>query len=109
MIQIPSFAVGLPWKWIGAVAGAIAIVAAVVFSIHAYGNARYEAGQSDERAAWEKAADKIEAESRSSAERAGKAAQRREEEYVEAVAAERQQIEEAIEEGSSPLDVLFGG
>ena len=44
----------LPYKWIGVALAALAVVAAVFFSIKAYGGARYDAGVLEERAVWEK-------------------------------------------------------
>jgi len=44
----------LPLKWIGIGVGALALVTTIVFSIKSYGDARYDAGQLEERVIWEK-------------------------------------------------------
>lgn len=53
-MQLPFSLPSLPYKWIGVALAALAVVAAVFFSIRAYGSARYDAGVLEERVIWEK-------------------------------------------------------
>lgn len=89
------------WLLIGA---ALAVVAAVLW----FGHARYQAGVRDTDAKWEAAGERLAAQ----AEKAGTVADRREadriEDHAAAVAAEKERIDEAVADGRSPLDVLFG-
>jgi hypothetical protein len=87
------------------IAGALAVVAGVLW----FGHARYQAGVRDTDAKWEAAGERLVKQ----AQKAGTNADRREaariEDHAAAVAAEKERIDEAVAAGGSPLDVLFGG
>lgn len=95
------------WGWyaIGAALAALAIYLAV----SAYGNSRYDAGVKDTDAKWEEASARLKAQAEKSATRADDAAAKRLEEHRIQVEDEAKALEAAKAEGSSPLDVLFGG
>jgi hypothetical protein len=76
--------------------------------IERYGDQRQEAGVQQERAAWEEANRKIQTKVIKAQDKATEQAVIREANYAEAVAEEREKIDEAVAENRSPLDVLFG-
>lgn len=105
LLPIPA---NIPWKAIGIALAALMAVAAVWFSIDAYGDARYDAGQAKADADWKAAAEKLEEQSEEAGQKAETGAIEREAEYVERLEEEKERIDDAVREGDSPLDVLFG-
>lgn len=97
----------LPYKWIGVALVGLLAVAAVFFAIRAYGDARYDAGVADTDARWIAAGEKLEQESEASANAADAAAEARTIQFNDALAEEKEKIDEAIAAGADPLDVLF--
>lgn len=97
---IPSWA-----KWLG---GVLLLLGVVYLLIDAHGDSRYREGQATEKAAWEAA----EARLREKAVEAGAEATRaeivRQREREAIVEQERERINEAIERGDSPFDVMDG-
>lgn len=91
---------GKTWLMIG---GAIALIAAVLW----FGHSRYQAGVADTDAKWEAAAEKLAEQARQSADAATRREATRIEAHAAQVAAEKEKIDAAIAEGSSPLDALF--
>ncbi len=85
------------------------VVLAFVLALNAYGDARYDAGVSETDAKWEEAGRRLEKQATVSAGKADAASVVRVEEFNDRVAAEKDRLDEAEREGSSPLDVLFGG
>ena len=69
----------------------------------------YSAGVSDTDAKWKAASEEVEKQAEVATARADSAAEVRAVEHVQQVEKEKEKIDEAIREGSSPLDVLFGG
>lgn len=106
-MAIPAPPFTIPWKWIGVAVAALVIVSTVFFSIQAYGNSRFEAGEAKADAAWAAAADKLEEESKASATAADVPAIERQIEYNEKLAEEKDKIDEASETGGSVFDVMF--
>lgn len=88
------------WLMIG---GAIVLIAAVLW----FGHSRYQAGVSDTDAKWEAAAEKLAEQARQSADSATRREAPRIAAHAAQVAAEKEKIDAAIAEGSSPLDALF--
>lgn len=72
-----------------------------------YGNARYNAGRSDEERAWQEASDRLKEKAIHSAETADEAATKVEELHSVEVALEKEKIDAAIAAGDSPFNVLF--
>ena len=109
--------------WAGAVAffktplgkgvgGAILIgllIWGVLAWLDSYGDRRYREGVTATDRKWEEASERLERQAEQSATRADDVAANRLAEHVEQVAAEQEQVNDAIENGSSPFDVLFGG
>lgn len=102
--------------WAKRLAGPIIWVLAIViiggliwWRVDAYGDRRFDAGVALERGKWEAAEEKLKQEASASATRADDAAAKRLEVHKEQVDAERQSFDQAVRDGTSPLDVLFGG
>ncbi len=96
------------WKWVGI----LVLIALVIFlfwrALDNYGDARYDDGVQAERAAWEEADRQLQIKVAKAQTEATASAIKREERYAAAVAEEREKIDEAVAEGRSPFDVLFG-
>jgi hypothetical protein len=95
-------------KLVAYIAIPLLILAAFYLSLDAYGDSRYREGQSDADKAWQEASDRLIAKSQKAATKADTAAAARAADYAARVEEEKEKIDEAIAEGSSPLDVLFG-
>lgn len=94
------------WAWAGM--AAIALFLAILWGLDAYGDKRYSQGKNDADAAWKAASDKLVQQSVASGQRADVAAAARQADFAAKVEEEKEKIDEAVAEGSSPLDVLFG-
>lgn len=96
------------WK----IVGVIAVISLVLFlfwrALDNYGDARYDDGIAAERAAWEEADRKLQIKVAMSQTEATASSIKREKQHAAAVAKEREKIDEAVAEGRSPFDVLFG-
>ena len=88
---------------------AVVFVLVVVWMIRDYGNSREQEGVDKERAAWVAAGEKLKKEAAQSATKADDKAVARLEEYKEQADEDRKAVDEAVENGTSPLDALFGG
>jgi hypothetical protein len=97
------------WGWIAL--GAVMLMAAFYFTLDAYGDSRYEAGQEKADAAWvkanQKANDKLMADVAKARSKAEKEAATRAIKYNEQAIIEQGKIEAAVKDGSSPFNVLF--
>lgn len=102
--MMESFVVPLWLK----IAAPIVLVLAVLIGIKLYGNSRYHAGVSDTDAKWEEASNKLKAEAAKSATKADDKAAQRLEEFVEQSKEDQEKVDEAVRNGTSPLDELFG-
>jgi hypothetical protein len=85
------------------------LVLVIWWRIDAFGDRRYDAGVTATDAKWEEAGNRLRAEAANSATRADDAAANRLGQFENQVADERREIDNAVRDGSSPLDVLFGG
>lgn len=96
-------------KLLAYVAVPLLILAAFYLALDAYGDSRYREGKTAEAEAWKAAEERLLKKSAEAGARADKAAAARQAEHAAAVAEEREKVDEAVANGSSPLDVLFGG
>lgn len=96
-------------KWAWYAIGGLALALAVFLAVRSYGNGRYDEGVTDTDAKWVEASDRLKEQAAQSATRADDAAVKRLEEFETQVEDEAKALEAAKAEGSSPLDVLFGG
>jgi hypothetical protein len=100
-------AAGVPrWAWVAL--GAVLLIVAFYLALDAYGDSRYREGKANEKAAWEQAEAEFRKKAGEAEKKADKQAAAREADHLAAVADERKKIDAAVENGSSPLDVLFG-
>lgn len=90
--------VGVPLMILAVIAGGIWLIR----------HDAYKDGRRDEQAAWQEAERRLHERERQSAARATVAADKREAEHAAKVEAEKEKIDEALAEGRSPFDVLFG-
>lgn len=92
----------------------IMVLVVVVFGgliwwmIRDYGNSREQEGVDKERAAWVTAGERLKEDAAQSATKADDKAVARLEEYKEQADADRKVVDQAVENGTSPLDALFG-
>jgi hypothetical protein len=102
-----TFLTAVP-KWAWGLLGAVVIILAVMV----WGNSRersgYKQGEAATDAKWEAASAKLREEAAKSATKADDAAAKRLEEHVEQANEDQEKVDEAIREGRSPLDALFG-
>lgn len=96
-------------KWAWYAIGIALAALALWLLLDAYGDSRYREGKKDEAAAWQAASDKLLAKAAEAETEADKRDAARAADYAAEVAEEKERIDHAIQEGSSPMDVLFGG
>lgn len=91
-----------------AVVGTILVVLiAFYFTLDAYGDSRYREGRQVENKAWKDAQNELVKEAAAATSEADKAAHASTLEHTIKVNEEKEKIDEAIADGSSPFDVLF--
>lgn len=93
----------LPWRLIGALVYAVALI----WGVLAYGNARYDKGVSDTDAAWKAASERLAKQSLEASGVAGEAADKRAEAHAERLEKEKEKIDAAVADGRDPFDVMF--
>lgn len=91
--------------------GLLALVVFGLFywALDSYGDRQYDKGKADADAAWQKASDKLIAKSQNAATKADRTAAAREADFAARVEDEKEKLEDANANGSSPIDVLFSG
>lgn len=99
----------LPAKLIAYVGLPLLVALFLWWRIDSYGDRRFDAGVSQTDAKWEEAGNRLQAEAANSATRADDAAANRLGQFENQVADERREMDNAVRDGTSPLDVLFGG
>lgn len=105
-------AINLSSRWVKY--GAIVLVTVLVIwflwsRIDAYGDRRYDAGVMNERGKWEAAEKKLREEAAASSTRADDRAADRLAQHKEQIDEDRKAVDQAVRDGTSPLDALFGG
>lgn len=98
---------GLPRWGIYALA-ALLLVTAFLAERHAYGNRRFNAGEDHADEQWKKASDKLIEKSANAGTKADKVAAARQADFAAKQEDERERIDHAVQEGTSPLDAVFG-
>ena len=86
----------------------VVVILLIVWQVNAYGDRREEEGVGKERAAWVEAAERMKREAAVSATKADDKAAARLEQYKEEADEDRKALDIAVENGTSPLDALFG-
>lgn len=102
--MIPGFTVPR-WAWVAL--GAILLVLAFYLMLDAYGDSRYREGKKDADKAWQDASNKLIQKSQDAGTKADRAAAARQADFAAKVEDEKEKIDAAVAQGSSPLDVLF--
>lgn len=111
MIITALMGLGLSRKMAGIAVWAVGILAVLglfYWALDSYGDRRYEKGKHDTEEAYQKASDKLMQEAGEARTQADKQAAVAAVEYATKVEDEKEKIDAAIADGSSPLDVLFG-
>jgi hypothetical protein len=98
----------LPTRTLIATGVALFVVAALVTVTLMWGQSRYEAGKDAADAQWLKASARLEQQQRAAGTFASSLEVIRIEEYTADLAEQQEMIDEAVSEGRSPFDVLFG-
>lgn len=103
--------IGLPfsmprWGWF-VLAGVMALLAFYLV-LDAYGDSRAREGKAQADAAWQAASDKLIQDAAKAGAKADTKAAARAADYAAKVEDEKEKIDAAVKEGSSPLDALFG-
>lgn len=83
------------------------ILVAFYFTLDAYGDARYREGVAAENKAWKDAQDRLLAQAAESAGTATSEDLARQIEFAAKVEDEKEKVDAAVAQGSSPFDVLF--
>lgn len=94
-------------KVVGYVLVPLLILGAFYLALDAYGDSRFREGRKAENAAWQAAQDKLLKDAAQSAAIADRQDLARKIEHSAQVQEEKEKIDEAIANGSSPFDVLF--
>lgn len=95
-------------KLIAYVAIPLLILAAFYLTLDAYGDSRFDAGKAKADAEWQEAHDRLIEQARRAGQKADQTAAAQAADYAAKVEDEKERIDEAVKEGSSPIDVLFG-
>lgn len=94
------------------IVGPLVAIGLVIAGLAAWGHSKYNAGHDDgvteTDAKWQKASDDLKKEAAASATRADDAAVIRLEEHVAQAEEDQEKLDAANENGTSPLDALFG-
>ncbi len=89
--------------------GVLVALALLAWLLISYGNSRHADGRAEEKAVWVQAEADYQARLAEASTKADKAEVGRVHAHEVNVAKEREEINEAISEGRSPLDGMFGG
>lgn len=93
------------WAWI--VIGGLLLILAFYLALDAYGDSRYREGKSDADKAWQAASDKLIQEAAKAGTKADKNAAGRAADFAAKQEDEKEKIDAATQDGSSPFAVLF--
>lgn len=96
-------------RWVWVAVFALILLAVFWWSLMAWGQARFDAGVAAADARWAEASQRLEDRAREAGQVADIKEAERIQEHAAETAAERERLNDAIDRGDSPLDVLFGG
>lgn len=94
-------------KFVAYVAIPLLILVAFYLALDAYGDSRFREGRAAEEKAWKDAQDRLLQDAANSAGEADREDLARQMEHAAAVEEEKERVDDAIANGSSPFDVLF--
>lgn len=95
------------WAWFAI--GGLVLLLAFYLALDAYGDSRFDAGKAKADAEWAEAEKRLLKQAAEAGTEADRKAAARAVEYAAKVQDEKERLDQAEAEGSSPLDVLFGG
>lgn len=102
-----AFLTGIPrWAWIAL--GGVLLLLAFYWALDSYGDRKYAEGKDAADKAWIAASDKLIKKAQAAGTEADRKAAARAADHAAKVEDEKEKIDAAVKEGSSPLDVLFG-
>jgi hypothetical protein len=94
------------WAWMAI--GGVVLLVAFYLVLDAYGDSRFKAGKSKADMEWQQASDKVIAEAQNNAAAADKTQAVQAAEFALKVNDEKERINGAQQNGTSPFDVMFG-
>lgn len=94
------------WGWYGL--AAILLVVAFLAERTTYGNRRFHAGEDKADKAWQEASDKLIEDAKKAGAKADTKAAARAADFAAKQEDEKERIDAAVKDGSSPLDAIFG-
>jgi predicted DNA repair protein MutK len=94
-------------KLIGWVLVPLLVLGAFYLALDAYGDSRFREGRAKEEAAWKAANDRLVQQAAEASTQADRMAVARAMDHAAQVEEEKERIDDAIANGSSPFDVLF--
>lgn len=98
---------GLPrWAWFAL--GAVVLVFAFYAILDRYGDSKYREGKAKADAEWQAASDRLIEKSLKAGTEADRKAAARGADFAAKVDDERKRIDQAVKDGGSPFDVIFG-
>ena len=103
--------IGLPFsmpRWAWMTLGAVLLILAFYFTLDAYGDSRYREGKAAADKAWQEASDRLIDKAAKAGTKADTKAAARAADFAAKQEDEKEKIDAAVKEGSSPLDALFG-
>ncbi len=103
---MPSLALVPRWAWF--LVGGLALFVALMLALDSYGDRRFAEGERVADAKWKAASDNLVEKAAKATTKADKQAAARVADYAAKVEDEKEKIDAAIADGSSPLDALFG-
>lgn len=99
-----------PWLKI---VGPLVVAALLIAGVMAWGSSKFKAGKeegvAETHAVYKAASDKLKADAEASATQADDKAAERFDEHLADAKADQEAVNEALQNGTSPLDALFGG
>jgi hypothetical protein len=95
------------WAWIAAIGVPILIIVGLYLAVDAWGDSRYRSGKADEKATWIAASDKLLRDAAGAATAADKISAAAAVDFAARQEDERNRIDAAIANGTSPVDALF--
>jgi hypothetical protein len=93
------------WAWI-ALGGALLLLALYI-ALDQYGDRRFSEGKAQADAEWQEASNRLIEKAQAGATKADKAAAARAADHAAKLEDEKEKVDAALDEGSSPFDVLF--
>lgn len=95
------------WAWVAAIGVPLAVALGLILAVDAWGDGRYRAGRAQEKALWVAASDKLLADAARASTRADTKAAAAALDFAGRQQEERNRIDAALANGSSPVDALF--